>query len=148
MSASRSRLARSTCRVLGHKWAWILEDDWPQHECTRCGSCWGLGRPLPRDFDDLKALVLARSRDEHLGARDVWMEAHKRYPEMSARHLLWLAERVVGELCAERHIRLLRGREGQGQEWQSVEDAEQTLREWSTWADAKDAIWLEVPDSA
>jgi hypothetical protein len=76
------------------------------------------------------------------------MEAHMRYPELSARHLLWLAERVVGELCAERRIRLLRGRAGQGQEWQSVEDPEQTLREWSTWADANDAIWLEVPDSA
>ncbi len=48
MGKQRLRLMRGICRVIGHRWDWRLEDDWPHLECKRCGSGWMLGRPIGR----------------------------------------------------------------------------------------------------
>lgn len=148
MDASRSQLLRSVCRVVGHRWVWRLEDDWPYHECRRCGSRWMLGRPLPRDFDDFKASVLADCREHDLGVNEVCRDAGLRYPEMSALGLLRLAHRAVAQLLDEDSVRLMHGpRLGPQHERSTVEDAEQTLLNWSTWAaQGDDIIWLEAVD--
>jgi hypothetical protein len=134
MGVSRSRLVRSVCRVVGHRWVWRLEDDWPFHECSRCGCRWMLGRPVPRDFDDFMASVLASCREHDVSVNEVWKDAASRYPEMSALGLLRLAHRVVAQLLDEDKIRLLSGpRLGPEDERSLVEHVDQTLLKWSTW---------------
>lgn len=150
MNPSHSRFLRGVCRVVGHRWTWRLAaDDWPYQECTRCGSSWELGRPIPRDFEDFKASVLANCRTPGLTADEVWRDASVRYPDMRAGLLLRLAEQTVGELLDEGSIRLVCGpRAGPENQRRAVDDAEHTLGQWSTWAtQVDDVIWLEAVDA-
>jgi hypothetical protein len=93
--------------------------------------------------------VLASCREHDLGVNEVWRDAALRYPEMSALALLRLAQRVIAQLLDEDKIRLVHGRRlGPHDERLAVEDAEQALLNWSTWAAQNDnVIWLEALDS-
>jgi hypothetical protein len=109
-----------------------------------------LGRPVPRDFDDFMASVLASCREHDVSVNEVWKDAASRYPEMSALGLLRLAHRVVAQLLDEDKIRLLSGpRLGPEDERSLVEHVDQTLLKWSTWAaQADNVIWLEALGSS
>src|SRR5262245_46436911 len=101
MSTGGSRGQRGVCRIIGHRWVWRLSNDWPYHECLRCGSRWEVGRPVPRDFGQFKASVLAKCHPHGVAASAVWRDASLRYPEMRASDLLRVAERIVSELLDE-----------------------------------------------
>ena len=146
MSTRRSRSRRGVCGIIGHRWVWRLSNDWPYHQCTRCGSHWELGRPVPRDFEKFKVSLLAKCHPHGLAASAVWRDVSLRYPEMRASDLLRVAERIVMELLAEGRVRLLSGAAaGPEDQRRAVEDPEHTIGQWSTWAtDVDHVIWLEA----
>ena len=100
---------------------------------------------LPLDYEAFKVEVLPDQGDDDEGVYEVWWHANSRYPDLPLSTRLAIAERVVGDLLAERRVSLVRGEWiGPDHEREPVPDPQLALREWATWVPqaGEPVVWM------